>query len=305
MNRSNGWLIIAVIYSLTWTLGCENDEKSADAYGFFTMEERYVTPSVSGIIIRADFNQGDRIKIGDRLAIIDTMNVYHQRDELDKSMALLTIKNKTVDDEAHSLNTKIEIVNKKYNRIRKMFEGGAATEDQLDSISGELKVLKIQSEALKTKRLLIAAEKDLLLSKRESLVTLYKKHIIKSEINGRLAEIFSEESEMAMMGKPLYLIRDMSQPIIDVFISQPQLSSVRLGDKVTVNFDSAEGVIAQSGEIIHISTEAEFTPSTIQTREQRRELVYRLRIRTSNSNEMIKAGMPGDIVFNKVQHDSN
>ena len=125
---------------------------------------------------------------------------------------------------------------------------------------------------------------------------LNKTHII-NPINGTVLVKYVEQNEMASMGKPLYKIADLSEIILRAYITNAQLANLKLGQKVTVLVDKGKDKNAEyHGNIEWISSKAEFTPKTIQTKDERSNEVYAIKIRVKNDG-FLKIGMYGDVSF--------
>jgi HlyD family secretion protein len=187
-------------------------------------------------------------------------------------------------------------------RIGKMLKDDAATQKQLDDLTGQEAVLQKQIAANNTQKASVAAELNVYESKKATLDEQIKRSSIKSPLNGTIIEKYSEAGEITAAGKPLVKIADLSLMKLKVFVSGAQLGSIRTGQQCTVRTDNGEkGFSFASGTITYISEKAEFTPKIIQTKEERVTLVYAVNIDVVN-NGTFKSGMPGEAIFSGVSH---
>ncbi len=175
-------------------------------------------------------------------------------------------------------------------------EGGAATSKQQDDISGQVALLEAQIAATESQKSSVYAERKTLEVQIRQVEDQLLKCAIKNPIDGILLTKYKEEGEIAAAGQPLYKMADMSELILRAYVSGSQLSSLTTGGSVSVRFDEAQGMEELSGVVSWISPRAEFTPKIIQTREERVNLVYAIKVMVPNDGRL-KIGMPGEVVF--------
>jgi HlyD family secretion protein len=181
------------------------------------------------------------------------------------------------------------------NRIIFLLGGGAATTRQLDDINGQIDLLKAQTNALITQKSTIQTENESLEIQILQVNDLINKSLIKSPTSGTVLEKYVYAGELAVSGKPLFKVADLSELILRVFVSGKQLELIKLGAEVEVLTDSKAGELNKySGTVSWVSAKSEFTPKIIQTRDERVNLVYAVKIRVPN-NGSLKIGMPGEI----------
>ncbi|MFW5721097.1 MAG: HlyD family secretion protein, partial [Bacteroidota bacterium] len=173
----------------------------------------------------------------------------------------------------------------------------AATKQKLDDINGKYDVLLKQIQATKTQINAVHKEMEVMDRQIELVVEQINKAKIINPVNGTVLEKYVEESEIAAMGKALYKIARLDEIDLRVYVSGAQLPSVKIGQKVTVLVDKDEKTNQQfEGEVVWISDQAEFTPKIIQTKEERVNMVYAVKVRVKNDGTM-KIGMPGEVRF--------
>ena len=108
---------------------------------------------------------------------------------------------------------------------------------------------------------------------------------------------YAEENEIVNFGKPLYKIADLTTLELRTYISETQLSTIEIGQEVTVKIDQNKGAKSYAGKITWVASEAEFTPKIIQTKEERVALVYAVKVAVLNDGDL-KIGMPAEVYFN-------
>jgi len=182
-------------------------------------------------------------------------------------------------------------------RFEKLLADGAVTSKQMDDINGNLNVLNKRIDAVRAQLNSILAEKTAMLVNIELVNEQIVKSIILNPESGTVLEKYLEQYEIVIPGKALYKLADLDNMILKAYISEPQLSEIELLQRVIVLIDGInEEKLKFDGIVSWISSEAEFTPKIIQTREERVNLVYAIKVRVKNDGR-IKIGMPGEVRF--------
>jgi len=278
---------------------CSNTEIKSDAYGNFEATEVIVSAQANGELLKFEIQEGDVLEEGRVIGLIDTTDLHLKKKLLDQQK--LTIGSQLV-----SINSEIEVQrqqleNNKVNqtRIQKMYNQGAATKKQLDDINGLVDLNTKMITAIISKKQNILDQINGVEIQKEQIGEAISKCLIQSPQNGTVMVKYSEAGELAIMGKPLFKLADIKNIKLKAYISGAQLPHVKLGDEVEVLYDKndKENSVTQ-GKVVWISSTAEFTPKTIQTKEERVNLVYAIKVLVSN-NGNIKIGMPGEMNFNK------
>lgn len=222
-----------------------------------------------------------------------------------------------------ALASQHEIAQRTFDRTRRLFDGQAATAQQLDLAERDFRVLgdqiKAQDEQIRAHDRQIAADEDQIRAARaqeqtarqqvaaaEAQVGQAAERVRKSEVRnpiaGTVLTTYAELGEVVQPGQPLYRIANLGTVDVRAYVSEPQLSTIRLGQRAVVSVDAGAGRRdAFDGDVIWVSPRAEFTPTPIQTREERADLVYAIKIRVPNERGVLKIGMPADVRFTAGQ----
>jgi HlyD family secretion protein len=276
---------------------CKNGEKKSDAYGNFEAVETIVSSEMPGKLLRMEAKQGDQIETGKLIALIDTTELFLKKLQTQAQLDASETKKQNVSAQINVLKEQKKNVAITQQRIAKMFADKAATQQQMDEINGQINVIDKQISATNTQFQLIGSEKEVVKRQLDLIDEQLTKCRISSPINGTVLETYLETGELATPGKPILKMADLSNLELKVYVSGAQLSAVKLGSEVKVLIDSdAKALQPMGGKITWISSESEFTPKIIQTKEERVKLMYAVRIVVTN-NGTLKIGMPGEVVF--------
>ena len=279
------------------TAGCKDGKNEADAYGNFEASEVIISPEVSGKIILFNYEKGAQIDKDDVIAVIDSTLLNLQKSELDANMRSVRTRITSVNAQNAVLEQQIANLNVDIIRVEKMLKDEAATQKQLDDLLGQAASLKKQIEANNTQKESVAAELSVIESKKATIDEQLKRHKITSPLKGSIIEKYAEAGEIAVAGKPIAKIADLSIVTLKAYVSGAHLINVKTGKKCKVRIDDGENGFREfEGTIRYISEKAEFTPKVIQTKEDRVTMVYAVEINVINDGS-IKAGMPGEVIF--------
>ncbi|OFY47657.1 MAG: hypothetical protein A2W85_12640 [Bacteroidetes bacterium GWF2_41_31] len=288
---------ILIILLALFVGSCNSNHEVSDAYGNFESDEMIVSAQGNGELIRFLPNEGDLLKAGEIIGLIDTTDLHLKKKLLFKQL-------NTVASQITSLDAEMEVqkqllTNNKVNqkRIVNMFSEGAATQKQLDDIHGLVVLNEKQIEAISSRKQNIFNQMAALDVQIEQLNEVISKCLIPNPVTGTVLVVYARKGELAAIGKPLYKLADVSTVKLKAYISGAQLPQVQIGQEVEVKYDrDANENTTVKGKVVWISSAAEFTPKTIQTKEERIDLVYAIKVEVINDGS-IKIGMPGEINF--------
>jgi len=275
---------------------CRQQENQADAYGNFEAIEVMVSAEVSGQITAFQAEEGDLLRQDQVSVRIDTTQLYLQKLGLESGFSSLSSRIHTLDAQLHASRVQLDNLIREQKRVEKLAEGGAATSKQLDDINGQVSLLEAQMAATASQKEAVYAERKTLEVQIRQVEDKLEKCAVRNPIEGTLLTKYREKGEMAAPGQPLFKVARMDELILRAYLSGKQLSAVKLGDRVKVRYDAADGLAELSGVVRWISSSAEFTPKIIQTREERVNLVYAVKVAVPNDGSL-KIGMPGELYF--------
>ncbi|WP_421890273.1 HlyD family secretion protein [Marinoscillum sp.] len=281
-------------------LSCSSSDQTPDAYGNLEATEVFVSAEVGGKIIQSSIQEGGLLEENQIILTVDTTQLYLKKGQTEAMISALRDKLQNIPIQLEVYQKKEQLLRYEVQRVKNLLEAGAATQKQLDDLSGELEVVTRQSEALESQlstanRSILAEIKPLnwqLLQLEDQIA----RSAIKSPINGTVLQKFKEPGEMVMPGQPVAKLANLKTLEARVFITGDQLSAIKLGGQAKVSVDGAEGSINYDGTITWISDRAEFTPKSIQTKAERVNLVYAVKLEMKNDGRL-KIGMPVDVTF--------
>jgi HlyD family secretion protein len=285
-----------LIYSFALLiLGCTNKEEKSDAFGNFESETIIVSSESAGKILQFNIEKGQKVTPGQVTAIIDTIQIKLKILQIDAQKAAIDYKKQTIQSQIEIF--KEQKLNLKINksRISKMMLDGAATQKQLDDITGQISVIDKQILSTKTQFTAISKELKVLDAQTALLLEQLARCSITPPLGGTVLETYAEQGELTAPGKPLFKMANLDELTLKVYVSGAQLPNLKLGQPVDVIIDKSESENqSMPGTVTWISSEAEFTPKIIQTKEERVKLVYAVKVTVKNDGTL-KIGMPGEI----------
>ena len=286
-------LIIAVLSILIF--GCTNKDEKSDAFGNFEADPVIVSTEVSGKILQMNVEKGQKIEAGFVAAVIDTVQTDLKLKQIDAQKASVISKRQTIQSQVAVYEEQIKSLQTNEKRVAQMVKDQAATQKQLDDITSQISVIEKQIESTKTQFTSVNKELEVLDVQREATVDLLGRSLIQSPVSGTILEKYAEQGELATPGKALFKIADLGELTLKVYVSGAQLPHIKIGQQVNVIVDKSANLNQiLSGTVTWISSEAEFTPKIIQTKEERVKLVYAVKVTVKNDGTL-KIGMPGEI----------
>jgi len=286
-----GWLLITL-----WLMGCNGKDDQADAYGTFEAVETLISSEANGRLLRFEVNEGDSLIAGQIVGLVDTTQLSLRRDQLQAQRQSARSRTRGVVAQVDVLEEQKRVAEIEQARLEKLIADQAAPQKQLDDINGQIRVLNQQIQQIRTQNAPILAEVDAIDAQIAQINDQIHRSVIVNPMAGTVLVTYAKPHEMTATGKPLYKIADLSTLTLRAYISGDQLPHIRLGQSVDVQIDETRtDNRSLPGEIVSIASEAEFTPKIIQTKEERVNLVYALKVRVANPDGALKIGMPGEV----------
>jgi len=290
-------LTVSIFVSLLAITACNNNGQRTDAWGNFETTEITLSAESGGRILFIDAPEGKIIPQNAVVAVIDTMMLHLQKKEAAAAKGSVKSKAAAIESQNAILRQQIDNLNINIARTENMIAGPAATEKQLDDLTGQRAVLEKQIGASKTQAAAIASELVVLEAKTALLNEQISRCTVKAPSEGTVLARYFEAGEITSPGRPLIKIADMKVMKLKVYVSGSMLGNVVIGESCKVMVDEGEkGYRNYTGTITTVSDNAEFTPKIIQTKDERVNLVYAVTIEVANDG-FLKSGMPGEAIF--------
>ena len=288
---------IKIIFVSIVLSSCNKNSENADAYGNFETTEVTVSSEANGKIEFLNIEEGNEVKKGQVVALIDTLQLHFNKEQLKVSIATVQSKSASVLSQISILNEQLKTAKIEQNRILNMFNENAATKRQVDEIEGKVNVINKQINSVQTQNAPILNEVKSIEVQIAKLEDQIKKSQVINPIDGTILTKYTEASEITTFGKPLYKIANLKEMELRVYFSETQLPQIKIGQNVKVVIDSNDNTKSYNGTISWISSQAEFTPKVIQTKEERTNLVYAVKVKVKNDGSL-KIGMPAEVWLN-------
>lgn len=288
-------LAAAITFLIT---SCLKNEKKNDAYGNFEADEIIVSSQANGMLEFLNIEEGQNLSKGKVVGLTDTVQLSLKREQLLIQKKIINSKRKNVEAQIQVVEQQKANTVKERDRYARLVKNDAATQKQLDEINYQINVFDKQIESIRTQGISINDELKSLDIQIDQINDQIKKCYVVNPIEGTVLTKYANEGEITAFSKPLYKIAGMSEIYLKVYVSGDELSKVILGGKAQVSTDAGNNTMKTvEGTISWISDKAEFTPKIIQTKEERVNLVYAVKIRVKNDGSF-KIGMPGEANFN-------
>ena len=280
---------------------CGKGNKAYDASGVFESTEVTVSAEGNGKIMSLDLQEGDRLEAGAVVGCIDTVQLYLSKIQLEASRRAVGSGRLNISRQIAALESQIAKQRQELDRFTKLEQAGASNRKQVEDIQAQLDILErqlaAQKESLQNTNSNVSGQADALEAQVMQLEDKIRKCVITSPVSGTVLAKYSEAGELAVQGRALFKVADLDNIRLRAYITADQLTGLKLGQSVKVFADQGtSGRKEYAGTLVWISDKAEFTPKTIQTRDERANLVYAVKIAVKNDG-LIKLGMYGEIKF--------
>jgi HlyD family secretion protein len=298
MEKQTFNLFIAIVLFAT---ACGSEKQKADAYGNFETTEITVSSEAAGKLILFDVEEGQNIQKDELVALVDTTLLHLQKKQLLATLGTIGKKQQDPNPQIAVLESQKANLIRERDRIARLLAEKAATSKQLDDLEGQITVVERQIAAARkqagTVNTGILGEREPVLAQIRVIEEQIRRSIVRNPVKGTIINKIAEPTELVGFGTPLYKIAPLDTMILRAYVSGAQLSSLIIGQRVQVQVDTEDGSMKTlQGDVTWISGKSEFTPKTIQTKEERVNLVYAFKVRIANDGS-IKIGMPAEVFF--------
>lgn len=298
---------------------CQKNNNKADAYGNFEADERIVSAEASGKILALQIEEGQSLKAGDVVGAIDSAQLVLKRDQLQASIRSVAAKSPAISEQLAvfekqmaSVRQQLATLEREKRRVENLLKSDAATPKQLDDVNDQIEAARRQMDVLLEQKTAtnatLTTQKGGLLAEilplQKQIAQLddqLAKCRVVNPLDGTVLVKYAEPGEITAFGKPLYKIADLNTMTLRAYVAGDQLGAVKVGQQVRVFIDAEGGSQKElSGKITWISPKAEFTPKVVQTKDERVNLVYAMKISVPNSDGILKIGMPAEVILPKI-----
>ncbi len=302
MIKRNTLYILAGLV-MVFLASCTNNDERADGYGNFDAHaEVIVSARTMGELLQFNVEEGTRLKAGQVVGLVDTAQLHLKKQVLLQQKKVVASKLENIRASIAVQQQKLKINRTNQRRIQNLFRSKAATQKQLDDINGLVELNKKEIQATQTQKQNIFTEIKSIEAQIAQVNESIRQSLVTNPVDGTVLVKYAEKGELATPGKPLYKIANLKTLELKAFVSGSQLSHIKVGQKVKVYYDKDTKTNSEvDGTVLWIASQAEFTPKTIQTKQERVHLVYAVKIKVPNDNGALKIGMPGEFRFSPTQ----
>lgn len=288
---------IPSLLAVAFAAACATNEP--DAYGTFEATEVTVSAEIGGRLAAVNATEGVTVAAGDAMAAVDSTPLVLQRNELRARRATVQSRAAETDAQLGVIEAQLAVARGTYDRVMRLVSQSAATAQQSDAATRDLRTLEAQAGANRAARATIARDLAGADAQIASLEDRIRRARIVAPLAGTVLARYVEPGELAGPGTPIAKIAALDSLVFRAYVAESQLSRVRLGQMVQVQVDSsAAGAIRRiEGRVTWVASKAEFTPTPIQTRDERVTQVYAVKVAVANPDNALKIGMPGELVL--------
>lgn len=273
---------------------CTGNGEKADGYGNFEATEITISAEANGKIFFLDAEEGNVLAQNKVVGVIDTVQLSLKKDQLLASKNTIFSKSRNVLSQREVLKEQLKVAQNDRTRIENLLQAKAATAKQLDDIIGQINIILEQIKSVETQNSPIINEIKSIEIQIRQIEDQINKSVIQNPVKGTVLVKYAEPNEITAFGKPLYKIANLEDMILRVYISENQLSTLKIGQEVSVKIDAGQEMKSYPGVVSWIAESAEFTPKIIQTKEERVNLVYAVKVKVRNDGSL-KIGMPAEM----------
>jgi len=286
---------------LLFFAACSSKHKNYDASGMFEATEVIVSAETNGKILMLNIIDGQKVEPSEMLVLIDTTQLHLQKLQLLQGKKQVGARKQDVNTQLASLEEQLAYQQREKNRMEKLIAAKAGNTKSLDDINAQIAIIEKQIAAakdnLEKNNQGVANNAELIEAQIDAINDQLAKARVKSPIAGTVLVKYVEVGEITAMGRPLFKVANLEHLYLRAYITSAQLTQIKLNQQVSVFSDFGEKERrVYEGCITWIASEAEFTPKTIQTKDERANLVYAIKILVKNDG-YLKIGMYGEVTF--------
>jgi HlyD family secretion protein len=287
--------------ALVLLAACGTDEP--DAYGNFEASEVTVAAEIGGRLLAFTVEEGDRLTRDSVVGMVDTVPLALERDALAARRKGARARTREAASTIAALEVQLAIADRDLARTERLLKQAAATAQQGDRAERDARVAREQLDGARAARAGALQEVSALDAQVASLEDRLARSRIRSPLPGTVLARYVEPGEFVQPGQPLFKVASLGSLTFRAYVAQAQLSSLRLGQEVSVAVDRGDSLAALPGRVTWIASSAEFTPTPIQTREERADQVSAVKVAVANPEGLLRIGMPGELLLARGADD--
>lgn len=264
--------------------------------GTLEAEELRVAPAVAGRVLEMRVDEGDSVRTGDTLLVLDLGVLRLQRAQSAAGLGTLDSRRQRVDEQKRESAAALGLAAATLERVKALHAAGSATDQQLDEASAQHQQAEARAAALRRDGETLLAERASLEAALAVQDRQLQDAVVTAPSPGRVLERYVQPGEWLTPGAPALLLADLSTLDLRFYLTEGDLSRVKPGQKLEAQVDAWPGE-RFAGRVAWISSQAEFTPKNAQTRDARAQLVYAVRLRLPNPDGRLLSGMPAELLL--------
>ena len=272
-------------------------DAAPDAFGNFEAVEVVVAAQTSGPVERFLVAEGQPVAQGAVAAVMDTTALVLDRQQVAAQRAAVAARLAEVGEQLRVLEVQREISARTFERVQRLHAQQAATAMQLDQSERDHRTVLAQLDAARAQQRSVALEAEAVEARVAQARDRVARATVLNPVAGTVLATYARAGEVVAPGQPLYKVAPLDTLELRAYVSGDQLGSVRIGQAVEVRITQDGALTALPGTVSWIASQSEFTPTPVQTRDERTDLVYAIKVRVANREGLLKIGMPADLSF--------
>ena len=294
-HRADGRACAAAIAALL-IAACHHAEQP-DAYGNFEATETVVSAQTPGALLWFTPMEGQQVAPGNLLGVVDTAQLALERAQARAQSAAVRSRVTESGRQIEVLAVQRDFAKRSYERTRRLFAEHAATAQQLDQTEGEYRTLGEQIAAARVQQQSAVGDARASDARVAQLTDQIARSRVMAPLAGTVLATYARKGEFVQPGQPLFRLANLDSLTLRAYVTEPQLTQLKIGQRVQVSVDRAGERLVVPGTVTWVASKAEFTPTPVQTRDERADLVYAVKIWVVNRSGALKIGMPADVTF--------
>ena len=294
-HRHRSPLDLFVLFAVFFLSACSK-KAEPDAYGSFEAREVVVSSQTSGQLEWFTPTEGSKLALGAIVGVVDTTQLDLERAQTVAQREATEARVSAASGQVRVFEAQLGVARRALDRTKRLFDQKAATAQQLDQAEREYRTLVAQIQAAQAQRQSVAKEVAAGTARVAQIHERIRRSRIANPEAGTVLAIYAKAGEVVQPGQPLYRIANLDTLILRAYVAEKQLATVKLGQRVQVHVDQGDGSLTTvTGIVSWVASKAEFTPTPVQTREERTDLVYAVKVNVPNPRGALKIGMPADM----------